>query len=659
MNKLQNLKVSTRLAWLTAVAVLGLLVAVGVFLMQSKAHSLEEKQDKTRNLVESAHSILSYYHKLEKDGVLTRAEAQKRAGDAVRQLRYEGEEYFWINDMAPKVIVHGAKAELEGKDMSELKDPNGKFLFQEFVKVVREKSSGFVDYYWPKAGAQVPVPKLSYVKGFAPWEWIIGTGIYIDDLEAEFDQQIAKLAGMIVPILIVLAGLSLLISRSISRQLGGEPTYAAEAVHRIANGDLSMELAVKSGDTTSLLASLKNMQDSLHSTMGEVQSMVEAAATRGEFDVRVSTEGRKGFMLTLAEQLNQLSQITDKGLRDVMQVADALSHGDLTQTVNNDFPGLFGQTRDGINSTVENLRQLVEEIKGSVDAINIASKEIAQGNQDLSQRTEEQASSLEETASSMEELTSTVKQNAENARQANQLANGASEAAGKGGAVVGEVVGTMRAINDSSRKIVDIISVIDGIAFQTNILALNAAVEAARAGEQGRGFAVVASEVRSLAQRSAGAAKEIKALIDDSVEKVEKGSRLVEQAGTSMDEIVGSIKRVTDVMGEISAASIEQSSGIEQVNQAVTQMDEVTQQNAALVEEAAAAAEALEEQAQNLWQAVSVFKLEERPTRALSAAKNATTEALRKAAEGVTARPARKALAPVPAGGPEDEWDEF
>ena len=673
MKKLQNLKVSTRLAWLTGVAVLGLLIAVGVFLLQSKSHSLEEKQDKTRNLVESAHSIVAHYHKLEKDGVLTRAEAQKRAGDAVRQLRYEGEEYFWINDMTPKTLVHGARAEMEGKDMTGVKDPNGKLLFMEFVKVVKEQGGGFVDYYWPKAGSEVPVPKLSYVKGFTPWEWVIGTGIYIDDLEAEFRQQVGQLAAMILPILLVLGALSLLISRSIARQLGGEPTYAAEAVHRIANGDLSMDLEVRDGDTTSLLASLKSMQDSLRSTMGEVQVMVEAAATRGEFDVRVNADTRKGFMRTLAQQLNQLSEITDKGLRDVMQVADALAHGDLTQTVNNDYPGLFGQTRDGINATVDNLRKLVEEIKGSVDSINIASKEIAQGNQDLSQRTEEQASSLEETASSMEELTSTVKQNAENARQANQLANGASEAAGKGGVVVGEVVGTMRSINDSSRKIVDIISVIDGIAFQTNILALNAAVEAARAGEQGRGFAVVASEVRSLAQRSAGAAKEIKALIDDSVEKVEKGSRLVEQAGTSMDEIVGSIKRVTDVMGEISAASIEQSSGIEQVNQAVTQMDEVTQQNAALVEEAAAAAEALEEQAQNLWQAVSVFKLEDRPTRSSgAAARNAAAAALRKAAEAPSARPAarpqpsapvrpaRKALAAaVPAGGPEDEWDEF
>ena len=256
-----------------------------------------------------------------------------------------------------------------------------------------------------------------------------------------------------------------------------------------------------------------------------------------------------------------------------------------------------------------NLAGIIGQIHDTAGAITTASAEIAAGNADLSQRTEEQASSLEETASSMEELSSTVKQNAENARQANQLAIGASAVAVKGGQVVGEVVGTMSSINESSKKIVDIISVIDGIAFQTNILALNAAVEAARAGEQGRGFAVVASEVRNLAQRSAAAAKEIKALIGDSVDKVGAGTKLVDQAGKTMQEIVSSVKRVTDIMSEIAAASQEQSAGIEQVNKAITQMDQVTQQNAALVEQSAAAAEAMQEQTQNLTRAVASFNV--------------------------------------------------
>ncbi|SFL04638.1 methyl-accepting chemotaxis protein [Nitrosomonas aestuarii] len=296
-------------------------------------------------------------------------------------------------------------------------------------------------------------------------------------------------------------------------------------------------------------------------------------------------------------------------INEAVSVANAVASGDLTSRIEVSSNNETGRLMHALKQMNDNLVELVGKVRTGTDSIFTASSEIASGNSDLSQRTEEQASSLEETASSMEELTSTVRQNADNARQANQLASGASEVAVKGGAVVGQVVQTMSAINDSSKKIVDIISVIDGIAFQTNILALNAAVEAARAGEQGRGFAVVATEVRTLAQRSAAAAKEIKELISDSVSKVEDGTKLVDEAGATMNEIVNAVKRVTDIMAEISAASQEQSSGIEEVNQAVTQMDEVTQQNAALVEEAAAAAESMQEQAQNLLQAVSLFKL--------------------------------------------------
>jgi len=297
-------------------------------------------------------------------------------------------------------------------------------------------------------------------------------------------------------------------------------------------------------------------------------------------------------------------------LRRALVVAETVASGDLRVAIrveSRDEAGLLMQALKDMNLS---LAKVVGEVRIGTDTIATASSQIASGNQDLSSRTEEQASSLEQTAASMEELTSTVKQNADNARQANQLAVSASEVAMKGGMVVSQVVDTMESINASSRKVVDIIGVIDGIAFQTNILALNAAVEAARAGEQGRGFAVVASEVRSLAQRSAAAAKEIKTLIGDSVEKVEEGSKQVEEAGRTMDEIVDSVRRVTDIMGEITAASQEQNSGIEQINQAITQMDQVTQQNAALVEEASAAAQSLQEQAGSLVQTVGIFKLD-------------------------------------------------
>lgn len=340
----------------------------------------------------------------------------------------------------------------------------------------------------------------------------------------------------------------------------------------------------------------------------EVGGIISAAAS-GDLSRRIDASKMSGFFHQVATGINELLDVNSRALGDIGAMLTRLSHGDLTRKIDTHYQGVLGRLKDDANVTVDNLQEIIFAIKSAADAINTAAQEIASGNQDLSLRTEQQASSLEETASSMEQLTSTVKQNAENARQANDLASGAQRVAEKGGQVVGQVVETMGAIHQASNRISDIISVIDGIAFQTNILALNAAVEAARAGEQGRGFAVVATEVRNLAQRSAAAAKEIKALISDSVEKVETGGRLVDQAGKTMDEVVGSIQRVARIMSDISNASREQTAGIEQVSAAVGLMDEMTQQNAALVEEAAAAAESLEDQARSLAESVAVFRL--------------------------------------------------
>jgi methyl-accepting chemotaxis protein len=422
----------------------------------------------------------------------------------------------------------------------------------------------------------MPVDKISYLKLNKEWNWIVGSGIYVDDVKAQVAAMRWQILGGTLLLSLVIMTFAWLVSRRIKKALD----KAISVSEMIADGDLTGQIVIDSQDETGhLLKSLKEMNTGLAKIVGEVRS--------------------------------------------------------------------------------------------GADSIAIATEQIAAGNTDLSQRTEEQASSLEETASSMEELTSTVRQNADNAQQANQLAISASGVAVKGGDVINKVVSTMKSITDSSRKISDIIGVIDGIAFQTNILALNAAVEAARAGEQGRGFAVVAAEVRSLAQRSAAAAKEIKTLIEDSVNKVQDGSKLVEVAGNTTQEIVTSIKRVTDIMAEISAASLEQSSGIEQVNTAITQMDDVTQQNAALVEQAAAAAESLEEQAQQMVQVVTRFKLEAnaQPRKGVSEKKSLRPETLiaktiaqkgsqpapknQKKLDPSSASPAQKATEQ------DDDWQEF
>lgn len=517
MKSFNNWKILSKILSISITTIVMLILGVTLYILPYMEKQLmNEKIAATKGVVEVAYSMIGSLQEDAKNGKISVEDAKKQALEEIHDLRYHGSEYFWVNDMEPRVLMHGVNADLVGKNVTDVKDPNGKQLFVEMVKVAKEKEAGIVEYQWVKPGASKPVDKVSYVKLNKEWGWIVGSGIYVDDVK----MQVAKMRWQILGATMLLALLVFAFAWIVARRIKQALDKAISVSEQIAAGDLTVKIEIDSQDETGhLLESLKEMNDGLAKIVGEVRNGADSIAT--------------------------------------------------------------------------------------------ATEQIAAGNADLSQRTEEQASALEETASSMEELTSTVKQNADNAQQANQLAISASGVAVKGGDVINKVVRTMESITDSSRKISDIIGVIDGIAFQTNILALNAAVEAARAGEQGRGFAVVAAEVRSLAQRSAAAAKEIKTLIEDSVSKVQDGSRLVEEAGHTTQEIVTSIKRVTDIMAEISAASLEQSSGIEQVNTAITQMDDVTQQNAALVEQAAAAAESLEEQALQLVQVVTRFKLEE------------------------------------------------
>lgn len=448
------------------------------------------------------------------------------------------------------------------------------------------------------------------------------------------------------------------------RQLLSDP---ANLPHRanIKVGPLQFSLVISAitGSDGEYIGATLEWSDITQQKDGErqIEGLI-TAASKGDLEQRVDTSAYSGFMQNLGEGINHLLDAVVQPVRGAKQVIAALAEGNLCEQMDGAYDGEFAELRDSLNGSIANLTDMVSRINESADSINSAASEIAQGNSDLSKRTEDQASSLEETAASLEEITSTVKQNAENARQANQAAIGAREQATKGGDVVSAAINAMQEVSSSSKKVADIIGVIDEIAFQTNLLALNAAVEAARAGEQGRGFAVVATEVRNLAQRSATAAKEIKSLIQESGEKVQEGSELVNESGKTLEEIVGSVKEVVDIIAEIAAASNEQALGIEQINQAVGQMDQMTQQNAALVEQSAAASESMEQQAAEMSSMMEFFTL---PAGAASAAVSTVsqTNAPQSQKRVERSRPSSRvsSVPPRPRGdhADEDEWSEF
>ncbi len=733
---LGRLRIARKLGVMLAIGVAAIAALAAVAVHNERRVMLDDRIAATQHLVETAHSIAALQYERAQHGELSDEAARAAAMGEIKALRYGANDYFWINDMQPSMLMHPFKPEMVGKNLSGFADANGVKLFDEMIARVKQSGAGYVEYVWPKPGASAPVRKISYVKGFAPWGWVIGSGIYVDDVDAAVSREAIVLGGIAAAVALLMA----LISHLIARSVVGPMKEAVQFAQSIANGELGNRIETDARDESGdLVRALDAMQAKLArqigdletvlgenrlicETMDNLETMVRIAdhdgkvlyanrallrllkevephiqgfrpefkaetfvggnigdiypdagaavermraitqttrvrapnynrvidfvyspifdaagrqrgtvaewvdvtaqvrvekqlvelverAGHGDFSQRLELNDKEGVLLSLSKGINELLGLVETTLGEIGRVLGALSSGDLRQSIQGEFEGMLGQLRDDANETVRQLATIVAQIKSTSEGIHAAARDIAADTKNVAAQTEQQAANLEETASSMEELTSTVKQNADNARQANQLAASATDVAQKGGKVVAEVVKTMSTISESSRKIVDIIAVIDGIAFQTNILALNAAVEAARAGEQGRGFAVVASEVRNLAQRSANAAKEIKTLIGDSVDKVDGGAKLVQQAGTTMQEIVASIKRVSDIMGEISAASQEQSSGIEQVNSTIAQMDESTQQNAALVEDTSTAARQLSEQAEALSGAVARFKL--------------------------------------------------
>ena len=512
----------TQKLWLPLIISLVALLAVSVSAAwQSRETRIEERKHDLTNVAHVGLSIVTEYAALAQSGTLPEAEARKQAIERLRGIRYGEDGYFLVINSKPQMVMHPIKPALEGKDLAGSADADGRHHYVTFASAAQAPDGGFVDYVFPHSGAAPAqaVGKIGYVVRYAPWDWIIATGAYVDDIDAAFMTSLWLIGAIFAAVSVVLVMLVALTNRSIVRTVGGDPAYAANVADAIASGDLTVAIHMRDGDTSSLLHVMQRMRDALTGT--------------------------------------------------------------------------------------------IRQIKHASDNVACGANEIANGNADLSARTESQAASLQEAASSMEQMTAMVRQTADNARTASELAAGAATIANRGGDMITQAVAAMKAISSESGRMVEIIATIEGIAFQTNILALNAAVEAARAGEQGRGFAVVASEVRSLAQRSATAAKEIRELINHAVSSVGSGATLVENTGSTIDEARDAIRRVTGVVQEIAAAAAEQSAGINQVNLAVTQMDGMTQQNAALVEQAAAAAQSLKEQAMSLQRAAAAFHVDD------------------------------------------------
>ncbi|MGE0312278.1 MAG: methyl-accepting chemotaxis protein [Lautropia sp.] len=491
-----------------------LIALLGWQMHERDRDAMQARKAATRQHVEIAHGVIAWAHSEEKAGRLTTQAAQTLATQMLASMRYDKAEYFWINDMHPRMVMHPIKPELDGTDLTANRDPNGFALFQGFVRKVRESGEGFVPYQWPKPGKTEAVDKVSYVKGFEPWGWIVGSGIYVDDLR---EVTMRNLAWTIAEVLVAMS-------------IAAYMFYC--------------------------------------------------------------------FYLVM-----------DGGLRETRSHLSAMADGDLTLS-----PSPWGRDEAAVlmldlAHMQASMRRMVSRVRQSSDEIVHSSRDIASDANDLSARTEQSVANLEQSAASMEQISATVKSTSDHTAEASRVAGLNAQVAAAGGRAMAEVISTMEAIRASSNRIAEIIGTIDGIAFQTNILALNAAVEAARAGDQGRGFAVVAGEVRTLAQRSADAARQIKTLIGDSVGQVEASADVVRKAGTTIEEIVAASQRVSQLLGDIAQGSREQTLGIGQVGQAVQELDQLSQQNAGLVEKTVSAAQKLQAQADTLAAEVARFRL--------------------------------------------------
>jgi len=629
-----GIPVMLRIMAIIAVAVGSLVTQVMLDEVNQRAQTMQERRLAMRHLVEVAHSLVDSHARRVAAGGMTEAAAKQAALAELAELRYAKTESFWVNDMAPVLLMHPYAKDLVGKDMSANADPAGKKLYAEFVKVVRGQGAGYVDYVWPKPGFEKPVAKLAYVMGYAPWGWVIGSSSYMDDMAAQAQKSLrdAIIAVSLNGLVLVLFGFML--ARSVAKPLQNitaailklaERQWATTVPHtdkRDEIGAIARSVAVfkQNGLENERLQEAadaaqrgseerRQARETREAKAAEQIADLVYAVAHGQLDSRINEADKEGFQLMVSQQLNQLIATLQGVTSQLADVFQALADGEVSRRVTGDYDGVYGELKDSANSMAERLSEFARRLAISANQLRDAAADISSGSEDLAARTESQAATLEETAAAMHQVTSTVKQNADNAVAADRLSAEARHTAERGGNVVGDVVSAMGKIEDSARKIAEIMSLIDEIAFQTNLLALNASVEAARAGEAGKGFAVVAQEVRSLAQRSANASKDIKALISTSNAQVKTGAELANQAGGALEDIVGAVQKVTTIVAEIATASGEQSRGLDEVNKSVTNMDEITQRNAALVEETHASAQALANQAQELAELVGFFKL--------------------------------------------------
>ncbi|MDO1584665.1 methyl-accepting chemotaxis protein [Rhizobium oryzicola] len=601
-----NLRLSTRLYILVALAAVILAGAMTFSLVQSYDALEHERRASLVSMDSNALSLIKLYYEQEKSGAMTREQAQAEAKRVIGAMRYDnGSGYFWINDMQPRMVMHPVKPELNNTDVSQIKDPNGKFIFVEFAKVVKAQGQGFVDYYWPKPGAQEPVAKYSHIAGFEPWGWVVGTGVYVDDLQALFWQKATRFALLSALGLLALVATAFLIVRSVIHPVAS----IRQALSRMAEGqaDVAVEGSQRRNEFGEIARSIIVLGDAV-----KARHMLEQREAEQQRALAADREDTARTIQAAADR-------QDRAMRELGRALDALARGDLSVSLN-DLGEDYAKLRNDFNSAVSALRATIEGISDTGRVVHASAADISGATGNLSRRTEQQAAALEETAAALTEITETVRSASERASEARSMVAATKQSAGRSGEIVQTAIDAMGRIEDSSSRISQIISVIDEIAFQTNLLALNAGVEAARAGEAGRGFAVVAQEVRELAQRSANAAKEIKTLIDNSAHEVEQGVSLVRKTGDALIEIVQLVDKVNDQVESMATASREQANGLQEINSSVHHMDQMTQQNAAMVEETTAASQTLEEQSRKLQALLTGFRLSGGGERRASAA---------------------------------------